>query len=315
MPANVTVSGLAPLPDGHAGLSFSFDLVHDHHAESFVLKVAPSAVPRSGSTDVYRQVRLLRALKAAGYPAPDVPWASRDDNVLGAPFIVMERLPGRTFIVWDPAPEFLESRRRLPRLWMATADALGQLHQLDWRRDLADWERPTSLDEEMERWVRLLRHTADGKTRELAALLFATLEDRKPPDGEVGIVHGDLQPGNVLFENHRAAGVIDWDLAAIAPQSLDVGWLLMIADRPSWVAGWSPRGAPARGDLLVAYHGAGGTVTSDLDWHQAFAHFRMAVITGLNLKLHRSGRRPDPTWERFAECVPRLVQRGLYLVR
>ena len=39
-------------------------------------------------------------------PVPAVPWASPDDDVLGTPFIVMERLPGRVFLVWEPHSSF-----------------------------------------------------------------------------------------------------------------------------------------------------------------------------------------------------------------
>ena len=61
---------------------------------------------------------------------------------------------------------------------------------------------------------------------------------------------------------------------------------------------------------MAAYAQAGGPALAHLGWYQAFAHFRFAAIAGLNLKLHRSGRRVDGIWERFAISVPRLLSAG-----
>ena len=102
------VTNLAAMEDGHAGLTFGFDLIDaaDQPLGSYVLKLAPAGVTRRGNTDVYRQAPLLRALNAAGMPVPAVPWASPVDGALGTPFIVMDRLPGRVFLVWEPHGSF-----------------------------------------------------------------------------------------------------------------------------------------------------------------------------------------------------------------
>jgi aminoglycoside phosphotransferase (APT) family kinase protein len=312
--ADAKVMALEPMADGHAGLTYGFELSRSHAAPAgFVLKVAPRDVRRSGSTDLFRQVRLLRALKDASYPAPAVRWASSNDALLGAQFIVMERLPGQTLIVWEPAPSLFTAGGSIEEMWFSTARLMGQLHGLDWRSSLRDWERPATIENEVERWARLLRH-APQNWRELASPLLEALRRSAPEDEHVGLVHGDLQPGNVLFEQGAPRGVVDWDLAAIAPQGLDIGWLLMIADQGNWTDAWRAKGAPSRDGLIEAYRCSGGTVSSRLEWYQAFAHFRMAAIAGLNLKLHRDGRRVDPTWEKFALSVPLQLERGIAML-
>ena len=97
-----------PMEEGHAGLTFGFDIVNGPGASlgAFVLKLAPAGVVRRGNTDVYRQAPLLRALKSAEMPVPGVPWASPSEDALGTPFIIMERLPGRIFFVWGPHASF-----------------------------------------------------------------------------------------------------------------------------------------------------------------------------------------------------------------
>ena len=103
----------------------------------YVLKLAPSNVTRRGNTDVYRQAPLLRALHRAGLPVPAVPWASPDEALLGSPFIIMERLPGRVFLVWEPHGSFPRPRSFCAEIWLQAARLLAQLHRIDWRAVVA----------------------------------------------------------------------------------------------------------------------------------------------------------------------------------
>ena len=58
------VADLRPMEDGHAGLTFGFDVINNASESlcSYVLKLAPAGVARRGNTDVYRQAPLLRGL-------------------------------------------------------------------------------------------------------------------------------------------------------------------------------------------------------------------------------------------------------------
>jgi aminoglycoside phosphotransferase (APT) family kinase protein len=106
--AGARVIHFGVMEDGHAGLTFGFEVVDGGGAPlgSYVLKMAPIGVVRRGNTDVYRQAPLLRALKKTGLPVPEIPWASPDEDLLGTPFLVMERMPGRVFLVWEPHASF-----------------------------------------------------------------------------------------------------------------------------------------------------------------------------------------------------------------
>ena len=53
-----------------------------------------------------------------------------------------------------------------------------------------------------------------------------------------------------------------------------------------------------------------GATYAELAWYQALAGYRLGAISCLNVHLHRSGRRPDPIWERFALAVPALFARA-----
>lgn len=300
------------MEDGHAGLTFGFELLPaaDEAAESYILKLAPVGVPRRGSTDVYRQAGLLGALHAAGLPVPRIAWASSDESLLGTQFIVMERLPGRTFVIWEPDASFPNDESFVRELWLQAIRALAGFHRLDWTQALADWESPYTLASELERWNSLLRHAPESAWLEAGQRLHRALTATPPPEAPIGLVHGDYQPGNVLYHDGRLTGVIDWDLSGIGAQGIDVGWLLMMTDLSAWADGWKPIAPIARVELLDTYRCAGGTAHEHLEWFQAFAQFRLGAIACLNVKLHRNGRRPDPLWERFAPSISTLFARA-----
>lgn len=298
------------IPEGHAGLAHSFALrMTDGTIEDYVLKLAPAGVRRSGSTDIYRQYPLLKLLKAHGLPVPDVPWASAADDHLGAPFIVMQRLPGKSLIIWEASPD----DEGLGDYWLEAARLLARFHLAIEAQALAVWEQPAGLRDELDRWQRLIRHSPSEPDRAAAQKLAGDLAETIPAHCDIGLVHGDFQPGNILYVDRRATALIDWDLAAVGAKMVDLGWLLMMADSSAWAADWQPKGAPDADCIIKAYRAAGGSVANDIDWYRAFACFRMGVITGMNVKLHREGRRHDPIWEKFASSAATLLARGAIL--
>ena len=122
--AGKTAEGLRVMEAGHAGLTFGFDLVGPEPGQrrGLVLKLAPPGVRRAGNTDVYRQAPLLRALAAAGLPVPNVPFADAGERWFGTPFIMMDRLAGQPFFVWQPDPAFDRSDAAVTPLWEQTID-------------------------------------------------------------------------------------------------------------------------------------------------------------------------------------------------
>ncbi len=303
--------------DGHAGLTFLFDIVEAGGARKpYVIKLPPRGVRRRGNTDVYRQAPLLRALKADGLPVPGVPWAREDESNswFGLPFIVMERLPGHTFFVWDPAPGVPRERAVCERYWEQAVATLARLHAFDWRRHLPDWEEPASLAHEITRWERVYAQAPEPDWVTAAAATEQALLDSLPDGTPVGLFHGDFQPGNCLYDDGALCGVIDWELSGIGAQLLDVGWLLMIADSSIWTPGWMPLHPIGSTRIVDIYTRATGCDDALIPWYQALANYRLACIACLNVKLHRKGQRHDPIWEHNGRSVMPMFRRARALV-
>jgi len=190
-------------------------------------------------------------------------------------------------------------------------DVLVQLHRFDWRHHLSDWEPPTTLHDEVTRWDRIVAKSPEPAWLDAAQRVREALLERMPPSPAPALVHGDYQPGNMLYEGGRLTGIIDWELASIGSPLLDVGWLMMLADPLSWRPDWRPLCPLTPRAIAVRY----GAEPAAMAWWQALAGYRLGSISCLNVHLHRSGRRPDVVWERFASAIPAMFGRATALLR
>lgn len=91
---------------------------------------------------------------------------------------------------------------------------------------------------------------------ETGRLLAARLAEHLPATISLGLVHGDFQPGNILFDAGRLVAIIDWELSLIGSQALDLGWLMMMADEACWHRDWRPAAPIRTEELALLYNDA-----------------------------------------------------------
>lgn len=312
------VSQVEVMP-GHAGLSFGFRV--DYHeagqprAESLVMRLPPKGVRQSGNTDVLRQVPLLNALKRHGVPVPTVRWHGSDSRWFEVPYIMVERLPGRTFRFSDTDPSFDLSPQKVAPLFRQIIHSLAMTHQLNWQKDLAGWEQPRPLEEEIRFWDPILAKGAEPQWitqgQEVRELLLQT----RPHNPPLGLFHGDFQGSNFLFDGDTLVAVLDWEISGIGGQLLDLGWLIIFTDPESWTGLCSPiASVPSAEEIVSWYEEDTQRKAPDVAWYRALAGYRFGAISCFNVMLHRRGKRHDPEWENIAPSVPFLFGRAKELL-
>lgn len=175
-------------------------------------------------------------LAGMGYPAPEVLATELDPDILGGPFMVMRRLPGQTLAHeaegLGAGRSLTERVRLLLRLPSMLDGIVGQwvemqirLHQL-----AADvlLQAVTAAD------IDPRAVTFEGQLARLGEVAgqyaltglepaIAWLRDHRPPPAEAAICHGDFHPLNILADNGKPTGVIDWANVVIAEPAMDVG--------------------------------------------------------------------------------------------
>lgn len=312
-PGPVKVRDVGPMEDGHAGLTFGVTIINGESGaviDDLVLRLAPKGVTRKGNTDVYRQAPLLRALYDAGQPVPPIRWADAGEEEFESPYVMMEKFPGKTCIIWDPDPIFPRTDEAMAPIWLQAAEALADIHLFDWKSKLGDWEDAVPVADEIHKWERIYAKAPEAEWAALGEEVRNLLLARPAPDSPVGLFHGDYQPGNVLYDDGKLVAVLDWEISGIGAQLLDIGWLLMMGDPLSWHEKWHPVCPPPIADMVAAYEARMGRNFPAIPWYQALAGYRFASISCLNVRLHRKGQRHDPMWEEFAHAVPNLFGRA-----
>jgi aminoglycoside phosphotransferase (APT) family kinase protein len=314
-----TVSGVAKMP-GHAGFAYGFDIERDGGREGFFLRLPPPNVKWQGTADVLRQVQALGALQGTGVPHCTVRWSGDDLEWFGRPYFVVPKLEGDVLRLGPGEWGAKLPREQLREMARQAMQALAGIHRVPWQVRAAGLGPAVPFQDDVERWDRFVPKLADPERFRLQPRVRERLLARLPGDARVGIFHGDFQVANLFFSfEGRLLAVIDWELVGIGATGNDVGWIATFNDPGAWEGlglGPGPGNTefPRADELVALYQEAWGEPLADLDWYRALAAYKFAIITGLNLSLHRRGKRPDPLWEAVVKSVEPLLSRAAELL-
>jgi aminoglycoside phosphotransferase (APT) family kinase protein len=314
--AAASVREVTPLP-GHAGFGYSFVLdraTAGGPSGKLVLRVAPEGVRIAGPADVVRQARIMHSLAGTEIPVPPIIWFGDEPEFFGRPYFVDGFVEG--FRIVDEPKLKRDEARALAR---TAVETLAALHRVDWRSRVdAFGGEPAPLSEEMVRLDHLLdRDTLDPAVVARGPELRERLRGTIPATPRIGVVHGDFQWSNIIFNHGKVVALIDWEIALLGPTLLDLGWLCFFSDPQAWVSGELAQMSPLTPDEIVRIYSESAKFPVSMDevrWFRAFSAYRFGVITCFNLMLHRRGKRPDPHWELIAVSAPRMFDRGLELL-
>ena len=292
-------------------------------AREWVLRRPPRGPLLPTAHDVLREYRILQALNTTDLPTPRVLLACDDPVIIGAPFYVMERVPG--VVIHEHLPAYgsdISGQRAISR---ALVDALVALHQVDWRAiGLADLSRPDGyLQRQLRRWTGQLERSRQRSLPELDTIT-AWLTERLPASGPTTIVHGDYRFGNVIYaaDEPRVAAIVDWEMATLGDPLADLGILLTswrepgdpvstIREQLSPLAAQS--GLFTRAELVAYYEERSGRPVHDLAFYQVLALWKLAVLLEGSYARFVAGTTSDPFFTMLEQGIPQLARQTLLL--
>ena len=148
------------------------------------------------------EARVLQLAERLPVPTPALLALDVTGDRADVPALAMTLLEGRP--VWEI---------RWGSRWVSQAvDAMIALHDVD----VSQSELPALTTYAQSRYD-TPRWTRDPALWERAVELF----QRPVPTADVGFVHRDFNPGNVLWVRSRLSGVVDWQWACVGPRSID----------------------------------------------------------------------------------------------
>ncbi|WP_280314712.1 phosphotransferase family protein [Nocardia abscessus] len=261
---------------------------------SFVARMAPEAgsFPVFETYDLATQYQVMAGVAAAtDVPLPGLCWLETDAKPLGTPFFVMRRIDGRVptdnppyvFVGWlfDASPA-----ERL-RLTHNTVEVIAKIHGIP--DPAALFPMLSGPGESLRRHVAAQRSwyrwalADDGFEIPLIERSFAWLDEHWPADpGPDVLSWGDARPGNVIYRDFDPVAVLDWEMAALGPRELDLGWMIFIHRFFQDLATrFGQPGLPdflRRDDVVTRYEALTGHSVRDLDFYVVYAALRHAIV-------------------------------------
>nr|WP_233608457.1 phosphotransferase family protein [Nocardia stercoris] len=266
--------------------------------------------------DMGREYRVMTALRDTEVPVPATYALCEDPEILGAPFYVMELVPG---IPYRAAAELVPlGPDRTAAISAEVVDTLAALHRVDPQAvGLGEFGRPDGF---LERQVRRWRKQLDAsRSRDLPAAdeLHALLAKHQPPQSPTGIVHGDYRLDNVLVDDaDRITAVIDWEMSTLGDPLTDLG-LMVVYQRagdlgmPGANDATTAPGILPEAEVLDRYARRSGRDLSRIGFYIALASFKLAVIAeGIHYR-HLQGKTVGDGFETIGAMVDPLLRAGI----
>ena len=279
-----------PAYNGYSHETLMFDASwNDHsrdHSQGFVARVEPSSHSIFFEQDVGIEARVMRAMTAAGVLAPKVHWHEEDPDVLGAPFLVMDRVAGQipadnppyTFGGWvsEGTPE------EQALLWWTGLEGLAAVHMVD-PAPLSFLKRPVGepgADAELAYISDYIDRVCGEDRHAVMDAGLDWLKANRPSSPEpIRVCWGDSRIGNQIFDGWRCAALLDWEMAALGNPEQDLAWYLYF-DRLFSEGLMSPRpsGFPSHADSIARYEEITGIHPVSLGFYEVLASLRFAII-------------------------------------
>ncbi|MGW0951401.1 phosphotransferase family protein [Streptomyces sp. NPDC002545] len=285
-------------------------------ASQWVVRRPPLGHVLATAHDMGREHRVISALHPTEVPVPRPVLLCEDEDVLGAPFYVMEFVEGTPYRTADQLAPLGGERTR--NAVLSLVDALVELHAVDPAEvGLEDFGRPEGfLDRQLRRWGKQL---AASRNRELAGVdeLHSALGRALPVSPAPAVVHGDYRLDNVLLgPDDRITAVLDWEMSTLGDPLTDLGLLVMYStplgmpDSPVSTTAEAP-GHPSAAELVERYAARSGRDVSAVPWYTAFAWFKLAVILeGIHYR-YTLGQTVGRGFDRIGDLVPVFIDHGL----
>jgi aminoglycoside phosphotransferase (APT) family kinase protein len=293
---------------GRSNLTYLLDLGDS----TLVLRRPPLGHVLPTAHDMGREYKMLSALTGTDVPVPAPVAFCADAEIVGAPFYLMEHVPGAVLRTADAARAALSpsDARELSKQLVRT---LAAIHAAD--PSQIGTPRPGYLPRQLDRWQRQWELSA---TREVDGYdaLVARLGEGLPSGGEVTLVHGDFRLDNtiVTLPPPRIAAVVDWEMATLGDPLADLGLTLTywtLNDESSALGQpTAAEGFVTGAEFAAEYGKLTGRDISRMGYYVAFGCFKLAVVLeGINAR-YLKHLTVGEGFEREGAAVPVLIARA-----
>lgn len=290
----------------------------DAGERAMILRRPPAGTKPKSGHDMHREYRVLKALHPH-FPCPRPLAYCEDEALIGAPFYLMEKVPG--IILRRDIPKGLSyDPSRARQLCTNLLDTLIRLHTLDYQAiGLGDLGHPQGyVERQVGGWcARFEKAWTDDVPK--CETLMAWLKAHQPADDpRPGIIHNDYRFDNAVLDPKdqlTVMAVLDWEMCTLGDPLMDLGGTLAY-----WVQADDPRqmqtlrmqpshlpGMLTREEVVRYYGEKTGRQIGNFDFYYVFGLFRLAVIAQQIYYRWKLGQTKNPRFQAFGMFVGALA--------
>jgi aminoglycoside phosphotransferase (APT) family kinase protein len=293
-PSPVAITGVVHADGGLANETLLVELGPGR--DGMVVRLPPLD-PTFPDYDLGPQAAVQNAAASAGVPAPAPAVVESDASWIGTPFLAMPRVRGD---IPGPAPVFdpyvleADPARQL-LLHDGLIDSVAAIHAVPWEEaGLGRLLAGPGLRDLVDHWVAYVEWSSEGDPLPALAEALDWCGRHVPPERAAVLLWGDVRLGNLVFdEDGRVVAVLDWDLAAVGPREMDLGWHFGLEFMMEQLFGQRVAGFPSKTAALERYEARTGIATQNLPWHEVFALARALAINDRHQRITGDPRRRD----------------------
>ena len=302
---------------GRSNLTF---LVADDESK-WVLRRPPLHGLTPSAHDMAREYRVVAALQDTSVPVAKAVTMRNDDSVGGAPFQMVEYVPGRVVRHADEL-EALGDKDTISDCVDALIKVLADLHAVDPDAvGLGDFGKPSGyLERQVRRWGSqwdLVKREDDPFDADVRRL-HSALSDALPAQSRNSIVHGDYRIDNTMLDNNDAnkvLAVLDWEMSTLGDPISDAA-LMCVYRHPLFnvihaSSAWASPLMPAADELAQRYSLAAEQSLDNWDFYMALGYFKVAIIAAGIAFRSRMGGGVAADTDEVDQAVGPLMAEGL----
>lgn len=304
---------IAQFPGGFSNLTYCLKTA----GEEYVLRRPPFGANIKSAHDMGREFRVLSLLKSHYDKIPQPLLFCETDEVMGAPFYIMQRLQG-VILRASNAPKLQLAPEMLHRTSEMLIDNLVALHSLDIHATgLIQLGKPEGyVQRQVEGWTKRYYAAETDKIEALDAIA-GWMKSHLPPEQPAAFIHNDYKYDNVVFDADglsKIIGVLDWEMSTVGDPLMDLGASLAYWSKNSdpnelkyFNLTWLP-GNLNQQEVIERYATQSGRDVSNILFYYIFGLYKNAVIVQQIYARWKQGHTKDP---RFGMLLPVIKALGV----
>ena len=275
--------GVLQFSNGFSNLTYQLNI----EDKEYVIRKPPKGAVYGH--DMGREYKVLKGLNNGFNKAPIVYSYSDDNNIIGTPFYIMEKVNGRIITPRELKERTIPSKdySTISKTWLNT---MVELHNLDYNKlGLSELGKPEGyVERQVRNWGKQYLKAATDDIKE-AKLIMNWLNDNQPNQYKHSLIHNDYKYDNVVFSSDywsKINSILDWEMCTIGDPLMDLGtsiaYWAMASDPKGLKTAFdyqtSLEGNPSRLEVVEMYEKQTGEAVNNLVFYYVYGLFKIAVI-------------------------------------